>query len=154
MMLTLRTFRTAATVLAFSALAACSKKEEPTPTPAPVTQGMSWTVDGANVTATSAVGHSIAGHTIMGVTGVTGSTDGMYLYVPKTVGTYPLTSTSGAGASLLVSSSGSTRSFESTSGSMVVTGVTANNVVGTFTFTGSSGTATKTVTNGKFNANY
>lgn len=153
-MLTLRTFRTAATVLAFSALAACSKKEEPTPTPTPVTQGMSWTVDGANVTATSALGQAFAGSTTLVVAGATGNTGGVFLDVPKTVGTYPLTSTSDAGASLLVNGSGSTQSFDSTSGTMVVTSVTANNVVGTFTFTGSNGTATKTVTNGKFNANY
>ena len=153
-MLTLRTFRTAATVLAFSALAACSKKEEPTPTPAPVTQGMSWTVDGANVTATSALGQALAGSTTLLVAGATGNTGGVFLDVPKTVGTYPLTSTSDAGASLLVNGSGSTQSFDSTSGTLVVTSVTANNVVGTFTFTGSNGTATKTVTNGKFNANY
>lgn len=148
----LRSLRTAATVLAFASLAACSsKKDDATPAP---TQGMSWTVDGSNVTASSAVG--VASGTEVTVAGATGNTGGVFLDVPKTVGTYTISSTSAAGANYVVTpSSGGSQSYDATSGSIVVTSVSANNIVGTFTFTGAgSGSTSKTLTNGKFNANF
>jgi hypothetical protein len=147
MQLALRSVRLAATVLAFTALAACSKKEDATPTPA----GMSWTVDGNSVTAT-AVAQTTG--TDVTLAGSTGSTGGIFLDMPKTVGTYPLSSSSTASASYVVTpTQGGSQFYDATSGSIVVSTVTATAITGTFTFTGalSDGTKTKTLTNGKFN---
>ncbi|RZL16126.1 MAG: hypothetical protein EOO62_02175 [Hymenobacter sp.] len=147
----LRSFRLAATVLAFTSLAACSKKDDATPTPT-ATEGMSWTIDGSNVTATTAVAQSSG--TDVTLAGSTGSTGGVFLDMPKTAGTYTLSSTSAASASYVVTpSQGSSQFYDATSGSIVVSTVTATAISGTFTFTGklSGSTATKTLTNGKFN---
>jgi hypothetical protein len=152
MQLTLRSVRLAATVLAFTALAACSKKEDATPTPTPAAaEGMSWTVDGSSVTAT-AVAQTTG--TDVTLAGSTGSTGGIFLDMPKTVGTYPLSSSSTASASYVVTpTQGGSQFYDATSGSIVVSTVTATAITGTFTFTGalSDGTKTKTLTNGKFN---
>jgi hypothetical protein len=151
MQLTLRSFRLAATVLAFTSLAACSKKDDATPTPA-ATEGMSWTLDSSTVTASTAVSQT-TGTEVM-LAGSTGSTGGIFLNMPKTVGTYPLSSTSAASASyVLTPTQGSSQFYDATSGSIVVSTVTATAITGTFTFTGtpSDGTTTKTLTNGKFN---
>jgi hypothetical protein len=81
----------------------------------------------------------------------TSSTGGVFLDMPKTIGTYTLSSTSAATASYAVTpTQGGTKFYESTSGSIVVSTVTATAISGTFTFTGtlSDGTATKTLTNG------
>jgi hypothetical protein len=49
--------------------------------------------------------------------------------------------------------SGGSQFYDATTGTIVVSTVSATNISGTFTFTGtaSSGSTTKTVTNGKFN---
>jgi hypothetical protein len=151
MQFNLCSFRLAATVLAFASLAACSKKDDATPTPT-ATEGMSWTIDGSNVTASSAVSQTMG--TDVTLAGATNATGGVFLDMPKTVGTYTLSSSSAANASYAVTpTQGSTKFYESTSGSIVVSTVTATAISGTFTFTGtlSDGTATKTLTNGKFN---
>jgi hypothetical protein len=150
MQFTLRSFQLAATVLAFTSLTACSKKDDATPTPA-ATEGMSWTLDGSTVTA-SAVSQTTG--TDVTIAGSTGSTGGIFLDMPKTVGTYPLSSTSAASASyVLTPTQGSSQFYDATSGSIVVSTVTATAITGTFTFTGtlSDGTTSKTLTNGKFN---
>lgn len=147
----LRSLRFATTILAFTALAACSKKDDATPTPT-ATEGMSWTLDGNNVTASTAIAQTSGSDVTLA--GATGSTGGVFLDVPKTVGTYTLTSTSTASASYVATpTQGSSQFYEATTGSIVVSTVTATAITGTFTFTGtlSSGTATKTLTNGKFN---
>jgi len=154
MQFTLRSFRLAATVLAFTSLAACSKKEDATPTPT-ATEGMSWTVDNNNVTTKTATAQ-VSGSEVT-LTGATGSTGGIFLDVPKTVGTYTLSSTSAASASYIVTpAQGSSQFYEATSGSIVVSTITATAITGTFTFTGalSGGTGTKTLTNGKFNIKF
>jgi hypothetical protein len=151
MQVSLRYFRVATTILAFAALAACSKKEDATPTPT-ATEGMSWTLDGSNVTAASAIAQTSGTEVILA--GATGSTGGVFLTVPKTVGTYSLASTSAASANYaLTPTQGSSQFYEATTGSIVVSTVTATAISGTFTFSGtlSGGTATKTLTNGKFN---
>jgi hypothetical protein len=141
----------AATVLAFTSLAACSKKDDATPTPT-VTEGISWTLDGKTISGAPAVAQPIGTEVMLA--GSTNSTDGVFLTVPKTVGTYPLTSSSAATASYVVTPpQGSSQFYESTAGSIVVSTVTAMAISGTFTFTGTlaDGTATKTLTNGNFN---
>lgn len=156
MQFTLRSFRLAATVLAFTSLAACSKKEDATPTPTPAaTEGMSWTVDNNNVNADAATAQ-VSGSEVI-VTGAKGSTGGIFLQVPKTVGTYTLSSTSAASANYIVTpAQGSSQFYDATSGSIVVSTVTATAITGTFTFTGtlSGSTTTKVLTNGKFNVKF
>lgn len=154
MQFTLRSFRLAATVLAFASLAACSKKEDATPTPT-ATEGMSWTVDNNNITANTAVAQ-VSGSEVM-LSAATGSTGGIFLDMPKTVGTYTLSSTSAASASYVVTpAQGSSQFYDATSGSIVVSTVSATAITGTFTFTGtlSGSTTTKTLTNGKFNVKF
>lgn len=155
MLLNFPSLRTATAFLALTAMAACSSKKDDA-TPAAPTLGMSWTVDGNNVTATTAVGQS-ASATIETLAGATSNAGGVFLDVPKTAGTYTITSTSDAGAAYIVTpAQGSSQSYEATSGTIVVTGATTTNLTGTFTFTGtlSGGTATKTLSNGKFNVNF
>ena len=149
MMLSFRSFRIAATVLAFTSLAACSKDKDETPAPADA-KGMSWTVDGSNVTALSTQSTAAGTDVLLGGATATG---GIFLSLPKTAGTYALSSTSDASAIYVVSSGQSSQTYDSTSGSIVVSSVSATNITGTFTFTGTlmGGTATKTLTNGKFN---
>jgi Family of unknown function (DUF6252) len=154
MMFSFRSLRVATTVMALTTLAACSKKNDATPTPTPTNaEGMSWTVDGNNATATTAAAQATTGN-IVTLFGATGNTGGVILDVPKTAGTYSITSTSDASGSYLVTpGTGASQSYDATTGTIVVSSVTATNISGTFTFTGagSSGSTTKTLTNGKFN---
>ena len=154
MLISFRSFRVATTVLALTSLAACSKKDNVTPTPAANPEGMSWTVDGNNVTAVTAVSQAMGTTlTVVGSTGSTGAASTVFLDIPKTAGTYTLTSTSTYSATYAVTpASGSSQFYDSTAGSIVVSSVTATNIVGTFTFTGAtSGGTTKSISNGKFN---
>lgn len=144
----------AATLLALTTLAACSSKKDD-PTPAAPTMGMSWAVDGGNVTASSAVA-KISGNDVT-IAGATSNSGGVFIDVPKAAGTYTLTSTSNESATYIVTpATGASQSYDSTSGTVIVTSSSATNIAGTFTFTGTStsGTTTKTLTNGKFNINY
>ncbi|WP_310392321.1 DUF6252 family protein [Hymenobacter sp.] len=150
MLLRFRYFRTLAALAAITSLGACSK-DDPKPNPTDAV-GMSWTVDGTNVTANTAVAQASGNDVIIG--GATSATGGVFLEVPKTAGTYTLTSMSAQSASYVVTpTQGASKIYDSTSGSIVVSSVSATNIIGTFTFTGteSGGTATKTLTNGKFN---
>ena len=162
MALRLTSLRAAAALLALSSLVACSKKTDdtPTPTPAPAAQGMSWTVDGANVTAASATANVLSLH--IDLIGATTGTS-MGVRVPKRAGTFAV----GAGANdatpVYNVNSASPTAFFGTSGTVVVTTYTpsttagASHIVGTFNFTGTTlvaPTATKAITNGKFDLKY
>ncbi|GAB3863629.1 hypothetical protein GCM10028824_00080 [Hymenobacter segetis] len=148
--------------MALATLASCSKKSDDTPAPAPAaTTGVTYTVDGAAVTATTS-GATVVGTQVIvsGVSGTGTANKGVLLTLPKATGTYTLSATSNEDATYLAS--GNTSDFyESTSGSIVVSTYTASatagasNIAGTFTFTGkNSAGASKTVTNGTFNVKY
>ena len=164
MLFSYRSFRSATTVLALTAMAACSssKKDDPTPT---TPAGMSWTVDGAAVSTTTVQSHkgsstvSIAANTISGNTYVY-----LGLEIPNAVGTYTFSSsalaaatysvTSGAVANVYYAGTLPSSSGMSTigAGTIVVTALTATNVTGTFTFTGIGPAGVpKSITNGTFN---
>jgi flagellar hook assembly protein FlgD len=154
-------FRAAVAVLFFTAFTACSddKKEDPKPAE---TQGMSWTVDAANATASTSTAQAVGTELYVSGTTGTGSTGStLLLSMPKAVGTYAITATSDAGALYQLGTSGSAAStYEASTGSIVVTTYTpsttpgASNIAGTFTFTASNGSASKTLTNGKFNVKF
>jgi len=154
MRFTLRLLRVATIVLVFASLAACSKKKDD-PEPGMYT---SWTVDGRNETATGFTAALIGTDVIASGTYRTAPNDnptGIYLAIPNAVGTYPLTSSSYQVISYIVPNGPDlSRRYDGTSGSVVVTSVvkkgTSTTIVGTFSFTGSDGTTSKTVTNGKF----
>ena len=146
--------------MALTTLAACSKKNEATPTPAPTT-GVSYTVDGAAVTSTAANG-TVQGNQVIvsGVSGTSTANNGVLLSLPKNTGTFTITPTSDASATYLASGN-SSDFYDATSGTIAVTAYSASttagasNIAGTFTFTGrNSAGATKTVTNGTFNVKY
>lgn len=152
-------FRVAVAALAITTIASCSKDKTTDPTPTPAA-GMGWTMDGGSVTATAAsattLGTDLA---ILGLTGSASAGNGILLSIPPRTGTFAIdaTANSVAGA-LFTPPTGNTLS--ATTGSIVVTTYSpsttagASNVVGTFTFTASDGTITKTFTNGKFNVKY
>ena len=151
----LRYLRTYATLLALTSLAACSSKHDPKPVADPM--GMSWTVDGNNVTATQT--DKTVTTSDLKLDGGAGSASGgsaISLMIPKKAGTYDLaSSTNDASAVYAVTSSTNGTGYLATTGTITVTALTATNVTGTFTFTGAdisgSTTTTKTITNGKFN---
>jgi hypothetical protein len=139
----------AITVLGIVSLAACSKKNS-----LPPNMYMSWTVDGTNMKAESHTAAPI-GNVIICSGTAKETPNGIYLTLPKNVGTYPLTSTSNRDAIYVVgNSNGTSQDYNGTSGTVVVTSVTDKTITGTFTFTGSDGTTSKTVTNGKFSLNF
>ncbi len=152
MLISTRSFRAATFVLALAALpAACaSKKDDPAP---PVFQSMSWTVDYAPSTALSTQVQLSGNYvTISGVGSV--GTSSLLLYVPNAVGTYTLDNTNFSYARYSASAS-STQVFHSTSGTIIVSSISAINVTGTFAFkcvnyTGDS----RDVTKGSFSLNF
>jgi hypothetical protein len=150
---------------ALVALGACSsdKKDDPTPTtPTTPTNGFTWTADGTNYASTTVV-KSVAGGAMALLGQYKASNNDTYnvtINVPATAGTYPVGSngTNGTLASYSTTIGGTTTAYNATgsygSGSVVVSSVTATEIVGTFTFTGEAfapAGATKAVTNGKFN---
>lgn len=151
---------------ALVALGACSsddKKDDPTPTtPTTPTNGFTWTADGTNYASTTVVKSVASG--LMALLGQykapNNDTYNITLNVPATPGTYAV----GTGgnfnslASYSTTIGSTTTSYMASgsygSGSVVVTSVTATEIVGTFTFTGEAfapAGATKAITNGKFN---
>lgn len=156
MLSSFRFLRAAIPVMALVSLVACSKKEEVAPTPAVPPEGMTWTVDGGDVTAATSLSQLVGTTLIVsGVATTSGATTSILLQdVPKTAGLYPLTSTSVISASYIVTpATGSASQFyEATTGSIAISSVTATNIIGTFTFSGLNvnGSA-KNLTNGKFN---
>jgi len=131
-------------------LAACSKKDNPTPNP-----GISWTVDGSDMKV-SAIATPVPA-TIIQLTGyrsVTTSTSTtsaatISLTMPKRIGTYALSNNNGT-ASASYGDSGAL--YLDTTGTITVSNVTATSITSTFSFTGanpfSSANNTKTITNG------
>lgn len=163
MSFSLHSFRAAATVLALTALAACSssKKDDPTPT---TPLGMSWTVDGAAVNTTTV--QSQKGGSTITIAGTTTSASPAFLSleIPNAVGMYTFSPTSAAAATYSINgvtlansfyagaTPGSGGATVTGAGTIVVTTLTATNVTGTFTFTGISSTGfPKSITNGTFN---
>ncbi|GAB2875628.1 DUF6252 domain-containing protein [Hymenobacter ruber] len=154
MMFSFRSLRAATTVMALATLASCSKKSDDTPAPAAAnTEGMSWTVDGANVTAAVALSQTLGStFAVSGTTSASGAGTSVTLFIPKTAGTYTL-APNGTNTALyaVTPASGNSAIYDATTGTIVVSSVTATNISGTFTFTGSTGSATKAISNGKFN---
>lgn len=153
--------RTAATVLALTSLAACSsKKDDPAAAPATTPAGVTWTVDGNNVTATNIQKGPSGSNFEFAGSYTTSSTNssGVDITLPKVVGTYavPGTGTNAIIAAYVAITPTTTPAiYLGTSGTVTVTSVTATNIIGTFSFTGTStfgGTSTtKSITNGQFN---
>jgi hypothetical protein len=157
----LRSLCAVATVLALSSLAGCSsKKDDATPTPnnsSPV--GVTWTVDGTSITATS-IQKSTTGNNFEFAGSYTVSTTnskGVDITLPKAVGTYaiPGSGATAVQAIYLAVGTGAPAAYIATTGTVTVTSLTATNIIGTFSFTGTdsfNGTSTtKSVTNGTFN---
>jgi hypothetical protein len=150
---TLRSLRVATTVLAFTSLAACSKKKDDPAPPVP-TKGMSWTINGSSVVAIST--EKMISGTDIEIDGATGSAAAatvIKLSFPNKVGTYNLTSSSDATALYAVGNSTSGDLYGSTAGKITVTIATATNIVGEFNFTGSDFNGAKpdkVISNGKF----
>lgn len=150
----LRHLRTYATLLALTSLAACSSKNDPTP--AADAAGMSWTVDGSNVTAIM-TDKTVSADDIKldGATGTISGSTVVELTMPKKVGTYDLASGStNAIAIYAIGNTSSGTGYFATSGTITVSNLSATNVTGTFTFKGEELGGTKpakTITNGKFN---
>ena len=150
MLFSFRSLRVATTVLALTTLAACSKKNDATPTPTPaVTLGMSWTVDAANASATTTQAQ-ISGNNVA-ISGTSVGTN-MLVYAPKVAGTYQIGS-GGATAGYTITA-GTPKFYSATSGTIVISTISATNVTGTFTFVGTDSGVSKTITNGTFNANF
>lgn len=146
--------------MALATMAACSSKKDDATPAATTPAGVTWTVDGTNMTATN-IQKSTSGNNFEFAGTITTSTtnsSGVDITVPKTVGTYAIP---GSGATaiqalyLLVTPTTTPAVYNATGGSVTVSSVTATNIVGTFTFTGTDTftgtTLTKTITNGKFN---
>ena len=153
-------FRATAAVLAFSFVAACSSKKDDA-TPAPTT-GVSYTVDGGSVTATTAAAVVLGNNVIVqGVSGTGTANKGVSLTLPKRTGTFTLTDTTTIADATYLASGNASDIYGATSGTIVVSTYTASattgasNIAGTYTFTGkNTAGASKAVTNGKFNVKY
>lgn len=142
-------------------LAGACKKHNEEPTPA-VTTGFSWTADNINYTSTSAaVTDDGFMMTLAGTYTATGGSNVIRLSVPLATGTYNTAATTYSAyyymAYLIYTGSTSSAYVASNAagtaaGTVTVTTLSATDVAGTFSFTGEviSGTATKTVTNGRF----
>jgi hypothetical protein len=140
------------------ALGACSKKSDtPIPTPVPASNSISWTVDGKDYAGTA--GQTINDGTLLLTGGLSGpksgDTYGVSINVPAAVGmaTYQTYLDKVAAAYTASNFTGAG------SGTVTITSLTPTEVVGTFSFIGSTtflpidttpGT-NKTITNGKFN---
>ena len=146
-------FRRVVTLLALILLAACSKKDETTPTP-----GISWTVDGSDIkvgaiaTPVSATIIQLTGYRSVTTSTSTSNTATISLIMPKSIGTYTLSNNKGA-ASASYGDSGTL--YLDTTGTITVSSLTATSITGTFSFSGanpfSTPNSTKSITNGQFN---
>ena len=165
MVLRLTSLRAAVALLALSSLAACSKKNEDTPAPLATAQSMNWTVDGANVTASSATADASGSN--INVVGGTSTGTSMGVSVPKRTGTFGVGSTGADAATTVYGINVGTTptTFVGKSGTVVVTTYSpsttagASNIVGTFSFTGENfntypTSTSKVITNGTFNVKY
>ncbi len=160
------TFTSSARLAALASLivlSACDKKKNGTDPAAPILYGMSWTVDGKNVEAVAGqtVSNGLLVLTNVVKTGTDVST--ITITVPAATGTYDLGvavpgksytasyQTFVNGVSTTYTANNITRTG---SGSVTVSTLGLEDVIGSFEFTGVSGTGatatTKTITNGKF----
>lgn len=139
-------------LLALAALTACSDSDSDTPAP---TKGMSWTVNGSVTTANS-YQPNVSGTDII----LTGSSissaafSSVTLTLPLQAGTYNLATVGSDVKAVYVAGTGNTNgtAYYATSGTATITSVTATTCVGTFSFSGTdvNGTASKTISSGKF----
>ncbi len=135
--------------LALGSLAGCSKDSADP-------KGMSWTLDGSNVTAGETTAYTSSSSTnnlvIAGRRDKGNTYPQVFFVVPKRSGTFDLSGNDVAGYYL----ESSTSAYEAVTGSVALTKYSTSNVSGTFTFTGekTTSTARKSVTNGKFNIDY
>ena len=155
--------RLAAGTVLLAGLAACSsgKKDDPAATPP---EGISWTVDGGRVTATS-VQSQKSSATRLSVAGIlrnSTSSGILSLEFPNALGNYDFLPAATVSASAYYTIPGTNADTYyagaygignvTGAGSIVVTALSATNVTGTFTFTGISASgASKSITNGTFN---
>ena len=166
---TTSSFKRSLVLASLVALGACSKNNTPTPTTAD--SSISWTVDGKDYAGTA--GQTITDGTLLLTGGLSGpslgDTYGISLNVPAAVGTYNLAQSNGtviymANYQTYLNKVASAYTASNVtgvgSGTVTITSLTASEVVGTFSFTGStnflpigntSPASTKTITNGKFN---
>lgn len=161
--------RGAAGIAILALATACSSgSNNPIPTPA-TSQGMSWTVNGINMTTAQIrvvrqASYLPAGYIeVIGAYNTTTASNGMDLVMPKAVGTYAVTDSvqDGPKAAYVVaaglSGGGSSSAMFGHVGTITITSLTATEMVGTFSFSGTgSGTGApvqQTITNGKFNVN-
>jgi hypothetical protein len=162
------TFTSSARLLALASLvvlSACDKKKNGADPAAPILYGMSWTVDGSNVS--NSAGYTISNgmlvltSVVKASTGTDAST--VTITVPAATGTYDLGvavpgksytasyQTYLSGVSTTYIANNITRTG---SGSVTVSTLGTEDIIGSFEFTGLAGTGTtaanKTITNGKF----
>jgi len=146
-------------------LGACDKKKNGADPSAPILYGMSWTVDGKNVEAVAGQTISNGMLVLTNVVKASNSTDvsTITITVPAATGTYDLGvavpgksytasyQTFLNGVSTIYTANNITRTG---SGSVTVSTLGVEDIIGSFEFTGVSGTGTtattKTITNGKF----
>ena len=137
-------------MLALTTAMACSKKDDPLPSP-----GMTWSVDGSNITAVDYNGQKSGTDIIIsGSTSTSNSGNDVYLKMPRRTGTYNLSPSTTDVAAFYFENG--TIEYTGLSGSIVVSTVTSDNIKGTFSFNGArtNSSSTKNVTNGKFNINF
>lgn len=154
----LRSFAVASILL----LGACSKKDDPTTTTTTptTTYATTWTADGKNYTATTSNGAVNSGNLIIGSTYTASSSESysLTLAVPAATGTYTIGTsganiTAGYNTTLAGTNTGYIAASGVGSGTIIVTTLSATEIIGTFSFTGmaiSASATTKAITNGKF----
>jgi hypothetical protein len=150
-------------LLLLAILGACagSKKEDVAPTVPP---GLSWTVDGRAVSTTSyQLQTSSNTYDLSGTLNQGSNTSSrVFLAIPKSVGTHTfgpnspalgIYSTSGANVAVYYAGVTASGGTVTGAGTIVVTSLTSNSLVGTYTFTGidASSGLSKSVSNGTFN---
>lgn len=158
MKLTSSPIRIAAALLALASTVACSKKEEaaaPTPAPNPNVSAstMSWTVDGAAVTAATVTANDLPSSGGIVIVGTANNTT-VQLAFTKAANTYVLSPTGASSATAFYSANGVNYAAgtDRGTGTITVASLTSSNIVGTFSLNPASSTnATKAITNGSFN---
>ena len=147
--------RSLSIALAINSLVACSKKKTDDPAPA---ASMSWTVNGARVDAATVQNATLTGSGTTPLLTLVGSTStpvtAVTLTMPKQTGSYTVGANGQASATYSEGSSG-VQLYTGLTGNITVTALTATNVTGTFTFTGSASAGgmavNRPITAGTFN---
>ncbi|MDO7877483.1 hypothetical protein Q5H93_22280 [Hymenobacter sp. ASUV-10] len=146
--------RKAIALLAFAALTACSDDSDGDLV-APA-KGMSWTVDGTATTANSYQPNVSGTDVILTGSAISSAAfSSVTLTLPLQTGTYNLATVGSDVKAVYVAGTGNTNgtAYYATSGTATVTSATATSYMGTFSFSGTdaNGTASKTISSGKFN---